>query len=169
MIKPEEDCIDYAQDSLYRRLDREFVDQETGEIKPGAYLDAGKNYKGLSLFVKRAFETPAQFLEQFAKFPETRKRCGTVGPPTAEQMYEAGYRVAECPASFIQQHNLGIKSPQGRRQIGASGHIDVINGQDYDLLWIGAARTLTLGEVFPGDKTSVEDPAKNADTPGQDK
>jgi hypothetical protein len=86
-------------DYVYRVIDPEHRD-ENGPLAI-AFQDPGKDYASLSFFVERA-ATPSDALAILSQFSRAKKLCGTRGtPPSAEQMYDHGYRVARLPAKFI--------------------------------------------------------------------
>ena len=147
--------VDRENDILYRKVNPDFWDTVTGNLKPMAFADPGKNYAGVSFFVKR-FKTPYEVLNFFHDIGETRRIVGISSSVTPTRMYEHGFRIAEIPAKRIceieTQYNIKLeyKITDGN-EIDNKGHVSILNAQAFSiLLFRSPTRILSREEIFGG-------------------
>ncbi len=98
----------HADDMLYRKVNNGEYEGET--IDPTAFID---KYPRQSFYLARR-ASPAAALASFARYPGVKRQCGTGDrAPTPDEMYAAGYRVAEVPYQAF----IGLVLSQ-RRSLG---------------------------------------------------
>lgn len=123
--------VDRENDILYRKVHPDFWDKETNKLKPGAFADPGKNYTGVSFFVKR-FKTPLEVLRYFSSQGETKKVVGISSSVPPARMYEHGFRIAEVSARRIceieAQFNIRFEyNITDGNEIDDKGHVSILN------------------------------------------
>jgi hypothetical protein len=141
------------QDILYRVIDPPPFWDASG-IKPDAFEDPHvSNPETLSFFVKE-YVGPRDALTAISKRRQVRRNCGTDPRyPTPEEMFAAGYRVAELSAAIIldavasPDNRLAIEPVDGG-QVSRSGHLGVYNGHEYSVTLSRQARMLTAEETL---------------------
>lgn len=134
-----------ADDVLYRVV---FDGQYEGEvIDPAAFDD---KYDKQSFYLQR-IARPSQVLAGLARLPRVKRHCGTgEREPTSEEMYMAGYRVAEIRYQVFIDLNIPVHPHTDGNDFRPDGHVNLVNAKRQATLLSRNARLLTREETLTG-------------------
>lgn len=145
--------VDRKNDILYRKVDPDFLDEASNELKPTAFTDPGKPYEGASFFVKR-FKSPEQVLRYFSSQGATKRIVGISSSVPPLRMFAHGFRVAAISAATIceieaqYQIILAYKKDDDGNEIDTKGHVSLLNARQYAILLRRHARCLSEEDTF---------------------
>ena len=128
----------HPNDKLYRRLEPQFWNHETGEIYDTAFLDAGKTHTSLSVYVDKV-ATPGDTLKKLGQFSYFRNLIGTgKKKPTPKQYVDKGFGVAVFTVQQVRDLGLDFETDEDGNQYEPNGHVNIIRGQEHavDLMLI---------------------------------
>jgi hypothetical protein len=132
---------------LYRLLGPELWLPESMEILPSAFLDEGKGYARLSLYIHSRC-SPRQVLEIFARFKGIQAKYPGAD---AERLWNEGYGVGFITVAQLAALGLNFeRNRPGRIEMKANGHVNIPDGQSRaaDLALVAVA--LSYDEIFSG-------------------
>lgn len=136
--------VNRETDVLYRKVDPDHWDHDTGNLLPTAFQDP---YANLSFFVAR-FKTPRDVLYFFRSKTATKQAAGISSSVPPDRMYRVGFTISAVLASDFQRLGLEYIAQDGH-EISQSGHVNVRDGQHHAIQIRGVARCLTEQEIFP--------------------
>jgi hypothetical protein len=132
---------------LYRLLGPELWLPESMEILPTAFLDEGKGYARLSLYIANRC-SPRQVLEIFARFKGIQARYPGAD---AERLWHEGFGVGFITVDHLAALGLEFeKNRYGRIEMKANGHVNILDGQSRAADLALVALALSYEEIFSG-------------------
>lgn len=132
------------------------------ELSPDAFDD---KYSAQSFNIAR-IALPCSMLENFARYSGTRKICkknAAEADPTADEMYDAGYRIAVISVRLLRENQLEIEpEANGDEYQSDTGHVNVIEARRKAATLASNAYILTREEMQTGFIPSVSEHEERA-------
>ena len=132
-----------ADDILYRKVNPGEYEGEA--IDPTAFID---KYARQSFYLARA-ASPAEALASFARYAGVKRQCGTGDrAPTVDEMYAAGYRVAEVRYRAFIDLDCRVDPDEDGNEFAPNGHVNIIDAKSRATPLSRIARLLSHEEML---------------------